>query len=66
MALRHVNENAVKLQGTSLDDLVASEDGSTFHLIPTGEQFVCHDGIWAPDLRLIYAIMQSTIASNLT
>lgn len=34
----------------------ALPDGSTLHLVDTGECFVFHDGAWTPDLRLPRAI----------
>ena len=29
-------------------------DGSTLHLVDTGEEFICYGGIWVPDRRLIH------------
>jgi len=31
-------------------------EGSTFHAVDTGKKYVYHDGGWAEDLRLIYAL----------
>lgn len=31
-------------------------EGSTFHAVDTGAQYIYHDGGWAEDLRLIYAL----------
>ena len=31
-------------------------EGSTVHLVSTGEQFILHDGAWEPDLREARAI----------
>jgi len=31
-------------------------EGSTLHVIDTGEQYVIHDGTWEQDLRLIAAL----------
>ena len=31
-------------------------EGSTFHAVDTGEQYVFYDGTWEQDLRLIYAL----------
>lgn len=31
-------------------------EGSTFHAVDTGAQYVYHNGGWAEDLRLIYAL----------
>ena len=30
-------------------------EGSTVHIIDTGEKFIFHDGTWEDDLSLIYA-----------
>jgi hypothetical protein len=34
-------------------------DGSTLHLVDTGECYVFHAGAWVPDLRLARAIRHS-------
>ena len=34
-------------------------EGSTFHAVDTGEQYVFFDGSWEPDLRMIYAVRQA-------
>ncbi len=34
-------------------------NGSTYHVIDTGEVYFFHDGTWEPDRRLIYAIQQA-------
>lgn len=31
-------------------------EGSTLHIVDTGEQYLIHGGAWVPDLRLIYAL----------
>jgi len=31
-------------------------EGSTYHIIDTGEQYIFYDGSWEIDLRLIYAL----------
>lgn len=31
------------------------DEGTTFHAVDTGAQYVYHNGGWAEDLRLIYA-----------
>jgi len=31
-------------------------EGSTFHAVDTGAQYIYHDGGWAEDLRLVYAL----------
>jgi len=36
-------------------------DGSTVHIITTGETYVYHDGTWEPDRRVIYAIQQANL-----
>jgi len=45
-------------QMTIEDDV---KEGSTFHAVDTGAQYVYHDGGWAEDRRLIYALQQAAI-----
>ena len=42
-------------QGDSTDDkpLTDVPEGSTFHTVDTGEEFVYHNGMWELDLRSI-------------
>lgn len=35
-------------------------NGSTFHIVDTGEKYICHDGQWVEDLSLIYALTQAS------
>jgi hypothetical protein len=41
---------------TTLPDGSALTNGSTYHVLDTGETFVFHQGDWLPDLRTAYAI----------
>jgi hypothetical protein len=41
---------------TTLPDGSALTNGSTYHVLDTGAQFVFHQGDWLPDLRTVYAI----------
>jgi len=44
-------------QGLSTDDKPTSPpEGSTYHAVETGEQFVFYDGMWELDLRLTTAL----------
>jgi len=44
-------------QGLSTDDKPTSPpEGSTYHAVDTGEQYVFYDGMWELDLRLITAL----------
>ena len=44
-----------RYQALSSDEFpTGAGNGSTLHLVDTGEQFVCHDGQWFLDLRAIY------------
>jgi len=44
-------------QGLSTDDKPTSPpEGSTYHAVDTGEQFVFYDGMWELDLRLTTAL----------
>jgi len=36
-------------------------EGSTAHIIPTGEKYIMHDGMWTQDLSLIYAFREAGI-----
>ena len=46
-----------RFQGLSTDDKPTdSPDGSTYHSVDTGEQWVCHDGMWVIDLRMAKAL----------
>jgi len=36
-------------------------EGSTFHAVDTGEEFIFHDGMWVQDLRRINAIKMAAI-----
>jgi len=51
MAVRAVHED-VKLQGLSSDPKPGGPNGALFHVIDTGELYVCHEGVWTPDRRL--------------
>jgi len=37
----------------------AAPEGSTLHIIDTGEQFIFYSGSWEQDLRMIYALTAS-------
>ena len=44
-------------QGLSTDDKpTAAPEGSTYHAIDTGEQWVFHQDMWELDLRLTMAL----------
>ena len=46
-----------RFQGLSTDAMPDNPpEGSTLHIIDTGEQYIFYDGGWEQDLRLIYAI----------
>jgi len=46
-----------RFQGLSTDTKpTAPPEGSTFHAVDTGEQYIYYDGTWEQDLRLIYAL----------
>jgi hypothetical protein len=44
------------LQAFSTDAVSVPADGSTLHLVDTGEQLVAHDGAWIPDQRLAWGL----------
>ena len=46
-----------RFQGLSTDEKPsAPPEGSTYHVIDTGEQYLFYNGTWEQDLRLIYAL----------
>jgi len=48
--------NIQRFNGVSSDAKpTAPPEGSTFHVIDTGEKYIFHDGTWEDDLSLIYA-----------
>lgn len=58
MAVFPADSTGKHQQGLSTDDKpLGVENGTTLHVIDTGEMFVFHDGMWEPDLRLMAALM---------
>jgi len=58
MAVKLVT-NAKKYQCLSSDEMPEGPpEGSTLHIVDTGETYVFVDGIWTYDLRLSTAIKQ--------
>lgn len=55
MAYKHV-VNPEQLQCLSSDTHIQASEGSTLHVVDTGEELVFHDGDWVPDLRRARAI----------
>lgn len=46
-----------RFQGLSTDSKPTSPpEGSTYHAIDTGEEYVYYDGTWEQDIRLITAL----------
>ncbi len=63
MAIQSADGTGKRLQCLSSDDKpmtraagVDVENGTTIHIVDTGEVYVFHDGGWEPDRRLIYAL----------
>lgn len=52
-------------QGLTTDDKPSSDvpEGSTFHCIDTGEQYIYHQDMWEKDLRLVNAIKEADLAA---
>lgn len=49
-------------QGLSTDDKpMEVHEGSTFHAVDTGEEYVFMDGMWEQDLRRITALKMAAI-----
>lgn len=43
--------------GLSTDEKPSTPaEGSTFHAVDTGEEYVFHDGLWEQDLRRVTAL----------
>jgi len=38
-----------------------AQEGSEFHAVDTGEEFIYHNGMWVQDLRKINAIKMAAI-----
>jgi len=55
MATRTV-VNEIKMQGYTSDEKPRASDGSGYHVLDTGAQFVSHEGVWVPDNRMAYAV----------
>jgi len=49
--------NPLSLQCLSSDTYPIAENGSTLHIVDTGDVYVCHDGEWSIDLRLARALL---------
>jgi hypothetical protein len=46
-----------RFQGLSTDDKPSTPaEGSTFHAVDTGEQYIFHNNMWEPDLRMAKAL----------
>jgi hypothetical protein len=47
-----------KWNGFSGDEKPSTDvpEGSTFHAVDTGEEYIYHNGMWEQDMRLIYAL----------
>ncbi len=43
-------------QSGDMVTITDAQEGSTFHAVDTGAKYIFHDGGWAEDLRLIYAL----------
>ena len=37
-------------------DITEAPEGSTYHAVNTGAQYIFHNGGWVEDLRMIYAM----------
>ena len=51
-----------RFQGLSTDEKPAiAPEGSTYHAIDTGEEYILYDGGWERDLRQIKAIQDAAL-----
>lgn len=57
MAVKFVSK-IYKWNGISSDIKPTSgvQEGSTFHYIDTGEEFIFHNGMWEDDLRYVHNV----------
>lgn len=61
MAIGAIGGTYFKFQGLSTDDKPMDvQEGARFHAVDTGEEYVFHDGMWEPDLRLARALEMIT------
>ena len=52
--------NIMRWNGHSSDEKPTSApEGSEFHAVDTGEEFIFHNGMWVQDLRRINAIVMA-------
>jgi hypothetical protein len=58
MAITLLDATGKRRQGLSSDvkPLTDVEEGTTFHVVDTGAQYIFHDGMWEPDRRLLHAL----------
>jgi len=48
--------------GASMDEKPTdAPEGSEFHAVDTGEEFIFHNGMWVQDLRKINAIKMAAV-----
>jgi hypothetical protein len=59
MAIKLIGSDAIHVQCLSTDERPSPPDGSTCHIIDTGEEFIRHDGMWEPDLRRIRSLQDA-------
>ena len=56
MAVKMIHQFAKAYQGWSTDTKPEHpEEGSIFHCVDTGEEYVFYDGMWEQDMRRIHA-----------
>jgi len=58
MAMKEVSRNAKKFQCLSTDERTAAPEGSTLHIVDTGEEQIYFNGTWELDRRRIFALQQ--------
>lgn len=60
MAVKLIS-NVNRWDGISSDEKPSTApEGSTFHVVDTGEQYIWHNGTWELDLRLSTALARAT------
>lgn len=56
MAWKNIVDKA-EYQCLSSDSKPMGSDGSTLHIVDTGEVFIWHDGAWEEDRRLLSVLL---------
>lgn len=61
MAVKVISDLRRNYQCLSSDEMPVAPEGSTLHIVDTGEEYVRHDGGWEPDKRRARAIHDAAL-----